>query len=91
MAVNPYVNKVVYDNVTLIDLTSDTVTANDVLSGVSVHLPDGSISTGSMTNNGSISGTINGLVTTTYSVPSGYTSGGTVTLTSSIEDALALV
>lgn len=39
---NPYVNKVVYDGNTLIDLTQDTVTQSDVLSGVYVHLPDGS-------------------------------------------------
>ena len=91
MATNPYVNKVVYDSTTLIDLTGDTVVASHVLSGDTLHLADGSSTTGSMTNNGAISGTINGLVTDTYSVPSGYTSGGTVTLTSSIEDALALV
>lgn len=91
MATNPYVNKVVYDNNVLIDLTSDTVAASSVLSGATFHLPDGSSTTGTMTNNGTITGTINGLVTDTYVIASGYTSGGTVTLTSSIEDALALV
>lgn len=39
-------NKVVYDGNTLIDLTSDTVTAEDVASGVTFHLPNGVQSTG---------------------------------------------
>lgn len=88
---NPYVNKVVYNNNTLIDLTGDTVATTDVLYGASVHLADGSSATGTMPNNGAISGTINGLSTSTYSIPSGYTSGGNVNLTSDIENALALV
>ena len=38
---NPYVNKVVYGNQTLIDLTADTVTPNKVLSGYTFHGADG--------------------------------------------------
>ena len=49
MANNQYVNKVVYDGNTLIDLTQDTVTQSDVLSGKYVHLPDGSRVQGSCT------------------------------------------
>lgn len=41
------INKVIYGGNTLIDLTSDTVTASDVLSGVSFHLPSGETGTGS--------------------------------------------
>jgi hypothetical protein len=37
MATNPYVNKVVSNAQTLIDLTSDTVTPADVLAGVTFH------------------------------------------------------
>lgn len=48
---NQYVNKVIYDGNTLIDLTQDTVTQSDVLSGVYVHLPDGSRVQGSCTYN----------------------------------------
>lgn len=44
---NQYVNKVIYGGNTLIDLTSDTVTASDVLSGVTFHLPSGASGTGS--------------------------------------------
>ena len=41
MAVNPYVNKVIYGGNTLIDLTGDDVTAADVLAGKKFHLPSG--------------------------------------------------
>lgn len=43
---NQYVNKVIYGGDTLIDLTSDDVTASDVLSGKKFHLPSGEPSTG---------------------------------------------
>lgn len=43
---NQYVNKVIYGGQTLIDLTSDTVTATDVLKGVKFHLPSGATGTG---------------------------------------------
>lgn len=49
MADNLYINKVVYGGNTLIDLTSDDVTANDVLSGKKFHLPSGAPGTGSCT------------------------------------------
>lgn len=43
------VNKVIYGGTTLIDLTADTVTAADVASGVTFHLPSGVIGTGENT------------------------------------------
>lgn len=43
---NQYVNKVIYGGNTLIDLTGDTVSATDVLSGVKFHLPSGEQKTG---------------------------------------------
>lgn len=43
------INKVIYGGNTLIDLTGDSVTASDVLSGVSFHLPSGATATGSCT------------------------------------------
>lgn len=43
---NQYVNKVIYGGNTLIDLTGDTVTASDVLTGVKFHLPSGANGTG---------------------------------------------
>lgn len=46
---NPYVNKVIYDGNTLIDLTADTVSADKVLSSFTFHLPSGQSATGSCT------------------------------------------
>lgn len=76
------------------DVTTDTATAADILAGVKAHTIQNGAAvqiTGSMTNNGAISGSIDGLTTTSYSVPSGYTSGGTVSLTNDIENALAAI
>lgn len=47
--------------------------------------------TGTMPNNGAISKTIDGLSVTSASIPAGYTSGGTVSLTGDIEEALAAI
>lgn len=43
------INKVIYGGRTLIDLTADTVTAADVQSGVTFHLPSGVVGTGTCT------------------------------------------
>ena len=43
---NQYKNKIIYGGTVLIDLTSDTVTAADVQSGVTFHLPSGATGTG---------------------------------------------
>lgn len=40
------VNKVVFGNTTIIDLTSDNITAADVASGKVFHLPSGEQTTG---------------------------------------------
>lgn len=49
MASNPYVNKVEYDGATLIDLTSDTVTAEVLSQGYTAHDASGAPIIGSMT------------------------------------------
>lgn len=46
MATNPYVNKVVYGDQTVIDLSSDTASAGDVLSGQTFHDRSGALVTG---------------------------------------------
>lgn len=46
MANNQYINKVVYGNSTLIDLTADTATEEKVLSGYTFHKADGSTVSG---------------------------------------------
>ena len=76
------------------DTTGDDAVAGNILSGVIAHTIVNGVATqieGSMTNNGAIAATIDGLTTTSYSVPSGYTSGGTVSLDGSIEDALEAI
>lgn len=49
MANNPYVNKVQFGDETLIDLTSDTVTPDKVLQGVTFHDKSGAPQTGTLT------------------------------------------
>lgn len=76
------------------DTTGDDAVAANLLAGKIAHtIVNGTATqiTGSMTNNGAISGSIDGLTTTSYSVPAGYTSGGTVSLTNDIELALAAI
>lgn len=46
---NQYINKVVYGGNTLIDLTSDTITAADLASGVTAHDKSGATITGTNT------------------------------------------
>lgn len=46
---NPYKNKIVYGNQTLIDLTSDTVSADKLLSGYTAHDKSGAPITGTYT------------------------------------------
>lgn len=99
MAQNVVINSVTYSNVPEVDIPKsgggtakfyDTsaadVAAGDVLSGKTAFGASGSVS-GSMTNNGALGGTI-GAVAGTYTIPSGYTSGGTVALTN-VSDCVA--
>ena len=44
------INKIIYGSTTLLDLENDTITVSDVVSGVTFHLRDGSIGTGTMVN-----------------------------------------
>ena len=76
------------------DTTGDDAIAANLLAGKYAHTIVNGVATqieGTMTNNGAISATFDGLTTTSYSVPSGYTSGGTVSLTNDIETALAAI
>ena len=75
MANNPYVNKVqTADGTVLIDLTSDTVTANVLLSGAT-----GASITGNIANKSSSDMTLSGV---TVTAPAGYyASNGTKTIT----------
>lgn len=77
------------------DVTTATGVAADVLAGKIVFGKSAAGAavkiTGTMANNGSTGGTIDGLTTTSYTIPAGYTSGGTVTLSNAIETALAAI
>ena len=44
-----------------------------------------------MPDNGSVAGTMDGLTTTSVTIPAGYTSGGAVSLTDDIEQALSAI
>ena len=73
------------------DISGTTATAPHVLDGDKFINASGVEETGTMPNNGPISGTIDGLNTTSKTIPAGYTSGGTVSITSDIENALAAI
>ena len=93
MAQNVIINGVTYQNVPEVDIPKsgggtakffDTASANagagDILTGKTAFGSSGSVS-GSMANNGSTSGTIS-TKAGTVTIPSGYTTGGTVSLAS---------
>ena len=99
MAQNVIINGVTYQNVPEVNIPKsgggtakfyDTASADaaqgDILSGKIAYGASGAI-TGSMTNNGATGGTI-GAKSGTYSIPAGYTSGGTVSLTN-VTDCVA--
>lgn len=76
------------------DITNSDSVAADILTGkVAITNADGVATevTGTMPNNGATGGSIDGLTVISYTIPAGYTSGGTVFLTDAIETALAAI
>lgn len=73
------------------DISVTTAAAADVLTGKTFVNATGQTTTGAMVNNGAVTLTIDGLTTTSVTIPSGYTSGGTVSLTNDIETELASI
>ena len=70
------------------NVSSVTAAAADVLSGKKIVSKTGEVVDGAIPVNGDVSATIDGLTNTSYKVPAGHTTGGTVSLTDDIENAL---
>lgn len=73
------------------DVTSTTVTAADVLANKVYVATDGTPTAGTMANNGAVSLTIDALTSTSATIPAGYTTGGTVSLTDDLLTALQAI
>lgn len=74
------------------DVTGVTAAEGDVLASKIFVDAEGNQKAGTMVNNGAVNATIDGLTTTSYTIPAGYHSGaGTVSLTTDIETALAAI
>ena len=81
---------------TFIDTSDSTATAANILADKIAYGYDARTGkavklTGTMVNNGSVSNSFDGLSATSVTIPAGYTSGGTITLTNDIETALAAI
>ena len=74
------------------DVSGVTTTAANVLEGTKFVDNTGTLTDGTMPDKGSVNETIDGLTTTSYTIPAGKHSGsGKVSLTSDIENALAAI
>ena len=86
------INKVEYNGNTLIDLTNDNVKDVDLLEGAVCHDASGVQIQGKIKNNGDVTNSFSGLgEDTSVEIPAGYTAGGTISLTTAIEEALAAI
>lgn len=73
-----------------VDPSGTTAVAGDVLTGKMFINSSGIYTQGTLPNRGNVNATIDGIATTSYTIPQGNHGGsGTVSLTSDIEDFLA--
>lgn len=73
-----------------VDTADADAAAGNILADKTAYV-GGEKVTGTMPNNGSVGAAMDGLTTTSVTIPAGYTTGGTVSMTSDIEDALASI
>ena len=73
------------------DVSSVTAVAADVLANKIIVDDEGNVVPGTMPNNGTAAGTIDGITAQSYTIAAGYYAGGTVSLTNDIEQALAAI
>ena len=73
------------------DVSGVTANAAGVLVDTYFVDAEGNLVEGTMPNNGALALELDGLTNTSVSVPAGYTSGGTVSLTGDIEELLASI
>lgn len=73
------------------DVSGVTATAADVLTGKKIVDSEGNEVDGAIPNNGAVSLTIDPLTQSSVSVPTGFTSGGTVTVTDDLLNALKAI
>ena len=73
-----------------VDTSDANAIAGEIAAGKTAYVNGVKIE-GTMPDNGSVTASIDGLTAASVTIPAGYTSGGTVSLTSDIEDALAAI
>ena len=74
------------------DVSRVTADASKVLEGYKIVTADGYTVDGGISDKGAVTATIDGLTTTSYTIPKGYHNGsGTVSLSNDIENALAAI
>ena len=71
------------------DVSDVTITKDKALEGYVFVDAQGVEQVGQMKNNGDVTTTIDGLTKTSVTIPAGYTTGGIISLTEDIENALA--